>query len=493
MLRRNEPHRDQTGHAERGIALLVAMMILFLLSVAGFTSLNLAVLEVRSAQSAQDEKISEHLAEAAGEAVVEWFHHPGSAPTEVGETVLTRRFQSAEGAPSFFDAQGISQFKGTTTSPDLFFDAADPHHDQLLNSPTTGLFRSLRGLGRILKLKVYGPAYPGSLCTVEVTAATGRASAIATTLSMELGSYAIPPLRAAVQVGGFGDGVLPGAVTPVWAHWGDVKARGDVRLRNPQAIATKSGLAPVNGQSYTDMSHPEDRWFDLWVGGRALFAEPIPGSSEPSNLHQQQDPTPGLKMDHWDYAMLKQAALRFGSYYAMDREGLLYSGGIVREGQGVPADQVFESPAVGDHHGLVFIDTLDQQPPSSTNLGTLLLNTDYAEGLFVINAHVIWRPKGAGKSVPALSPPPEGQSTLGLRVPVQLSGIHLHGVLYALGRVVVEGQPRLYGALVSEGMLVHGTSPDSRLEVWYDHDLYSGLLRGIPLVYPAPGTRQVKS
>ena len=490
------PHRDTPHHAERaeqGIALLVAMMILFLLSVAGFTSLNLAALEVRSAQSAQDEKISEHLAEAASETVVEWFHHSGSIPAEVGETLFARRFQSAEGTPSFFDSHGGSQFAGTSTSPDLLFDAANPHHDQLLNNPTTGLFRSLRGLGRILKLKVYGPAYPGSLCTVEVTAASGRASAIATTLSMELGTYTIPPLRTAVQAGGIASGLPPETTTPVWAHWGDVKVGGDLHLRKPQEVATKSSFAPVNGQSYAEMSHPEDRWLDLWIGGSVFFAEPMSGQDVPSNLHHNQDPSPGLKTDHWDYVMLKQAALRFGSYYAMDREGLLYPGGVVREGQGVPADRVFESAAVGDHHGLVFVDTLDQQPPSATNLGTLRLTTDYAEGLFVINAHVVWNPKGVGKSVPALSPPPEGQSVLGLRVPAQLTGIHLQGVLYAAGHVTFEGRPRLHGALVSEGTLLSGTSSSSRLEVWYDHDLSSGLLRGIPLVYPAPGTRQVKS
>ncbi len=490
MLHRHTPHHAE--RTEQGIALLVAMMILFLLSVAGLASMNVATLEVRSVQSAQDEKVSEHLAEAASEAVVEWFHHSAAVPAEAGEAFFTRRLQSADGAPSFFDARGVSQFTGSAASPDLLFDAANPHHDQLLNNPTTGMFHSLRGLGRMLKLKVYGPVYPGSLCTVEVTAATGRASAIATTLSMELGTYAIPPLRAAVQAGGLGNGLLPETMPSVWAHWGDVKVKGDLHLKKLQDFPVKTGLAQVNGQSYADMSHLEDRWLDFWVGASALFAEPMSGPVVPSNLHVKQDPSPGLKMDHWDYTTLKKAALRFGSYYAMDREGLLYPGGVVRAGQGVSADQIFESATVGDHHGLVFIDTLDQQLPQADNLGTLRLDTDYVEGLLVINAHVVWKPKGAGKSVPALSPPPEGQSALGLRVPVQLSGIHLHGVLYAVGHVTVEGKLRVHGSLVTEGYLVSGSSQGDRLEVWYDHDLSSGLLRGVPLVYPAPGTRRVK-
>lgn len=486
-------HRDARRPAEqseRGIALLVAMMILFLLSVAGFTSLNLAVLEVRSIQSAQDEKVSEQLAEAASQAVIEWFHHPASVPTEMARDLLGRRHQTVDGALSFFDQQGLSQFTGTAARPDLFFDAADPQQDRLLNDPATGWFRSLRGLGRVLKLKVYGPVYPGSLCTVEVTANSGRAAAISTTLKTELSTFAIPPLRAAVQAVGIGNRSRPEAASAVWVHWGDAKVRGDLTLGAPHQLVHKNSAAPLSGQAYADMIPQEDRWLDIWVGGKVVFANPTGNQSAPSNLHPNQDPAPGLRIDRWEYDLLKRAALRFGSYYAMDREGLLYPGGEIREGLGVPADQVFESAAVGDHHGLVFIDTLDQQPPNGENLGTLRLNTNYAEGLFVMNAHVSWKPNGAGKPVPALSPPPEGQSALGVRVPVQLSGIHLKGVLYAAGQVTVEGQARLYGALVSEGTLVSGTSAGDRIEVWYDHELSSGLLRGIPLVYPTPGTRQ---
>jgi len=185
---------------------------------------------------------------------------------------------------------------------------------------------------------------------------------------------------------------------------------------------------------------------------------------------------------------MKQYAFFYGAYYGMDRNGLLYPNGIMETGLGMTADEVFGSQSVGDHHGLVFVDTLDQRSPHGDNLGTLTLETEYAEGLFVVNAHVSLKPKGTGKSVPTLSPPNEGSSSLATRVPVQLTGMHLQGVLYAAGDVVVEGRPRIYGAVMAEGRVVGSSTNEETLEVWYNDDLRSGLLRGMPLVYVAPGT-----
>src|SRR5581483_1715678 len=97
--------------------------------------------------------------------------------------LFTKRFELPGSGPSFFDAQGRSQFTGTAEKPDVLFDAAQPAHDELLNGPTSGWFRSLRGLGRVLKLKVYGPIRPGLLCTVEATAETKN---LIRTLSVQL-------------------------------------------------------------------------------------------------------------------------------------------------------------------------------------------------------------------------------------------------------------------------------------------------------------------
>jgi hypothetical protein len=193
---------------------------------------------------------------------------------------------------------------------------------------------------------------------------------------------------------------------------------------------------------------------------------------------------------------MKQYALLYGTYYVPDREGLLYRDGKVEPGLGVTPEEVFGSEAVGDHHGLVFVDTLDQQPPVPGNLATLTIETDYAEGIFFVNAHLRLKARGNGKPVPALSPPPEGSapgSSLARRVPVQLTGIHLHGVLFVAGDIVMEGQPRLFGALVTGGRVMRASQTAGPFELWFNDDLRSGLVRGFPLVYVAPGTLQERS
>ena len=171
----------------------------------------------------------------------------------------------------------------------------------------------------------------------------------------------------------------------------------------------------------------------------------------PSYLHDHQDPHPGPYVDQWNYETMKTYAFLFRSYYPRGQDGLLYRNGTLQPGLGLTANKVFEYKFVGDHHGLVFVDTLDQLPPRSDNLGMISLTTEYAEGLFMVNAHVDFKPTGVGKPVSALSPPDEGSNSLGSRVPVELSNVHLQGVLYTAGNVLIEGQPRFYEALATGG------------------------------------------
>ena len=192
----------------------------------------------------------------------------------------------------------------------------------------------------------------------------------------------------------------------------------------PEEVPIKTGMAPVTGQAYGEMTHPEDRWLNIRLGGDAFFAQ-LPAETWPGiplNLLTHQEPVPGIKVDQWDYDTLKRMARQFGQYYGMDREGLLYAGGVIQPGLGRPAAEVFASKGPGDHRGLIFVDTLDGMPPRPDNLGTIILEQEYAEGIFIVNAHVLWRTVAYGKPVPALSPPPDGQQSVGARVPAQLSG-----------------------------------------------------------------------
>jgi hypothetical protein len=473
------------------MALLAALMMIFIVSLLGMTSLQFAGQETVGAKSMQDDHTARHAAEAALQLVMDWFHEPAALPQGPGMQLFSKTSIDADGRPAFLDAQGRSQFKGTAAAPDVLFDAGHPEHDALMNHPKTGWFRSLGGLARILKLKVYGPIHPGLLCTVEVVSASGPGEKAKNTVSAEFGTYAIPPLTSAVQTVGFKPIVPSNPVIPLAVHWGDVKIHGDVVLANRQEVPEKTSLAPVTGQSYADMVPPEDRWFDLSSAGKVTFARPSAGNEAiPQNVHENQEPLPGLKMDQWQYETLKRLAMSFGTYYGLDGEGRLHPGGTVRPGQGLLPDEALGSNAVGEHRGLVFIDTLDRQPPRLDNLGTVTINSDYLEGLFVINAHVRWHPRESTKLIPALSPPPEDQNALGLRIPIQLSRINLRGVLYTAGHVTYCGKPRIYGGLLSDGAMAACPDPGSVMEVWYDFDLKDGLHRGVPVVYVVPGTWQ---
>jgi hypothetical protein len=139
----------------------------------------------------------------------------------------------------------------------------------------------------------------------------------------------------------------------------------------------------------------------------------------------------------------------------------------------------------------VFIDTIDGEAPRVDNLGTLVLETEYVEGLLVVQGHVIARPRGTGQSVPVLSPPEEGRTSLGTRIPVQLTGINLNGVLIAAGTITFEQSARVFGGLMA-GDTVRASGTSVKVEIWYNADLAQGLHRGLPVVFRAPGTWQMK-
>jgi hypothetical protein len=475
---------------DKGHVLLAALMLIFLLGIAGMTSLHLASQDDSGVSAMKEDKVAQQLADAGADLVMSWFHDPSATPTVVAGLLVKRQGDLANG-PSFFDLAGRSQFVGTADRPDILLDAANQADNQTLNDSTSGFYNALRGLGRILTVKVYGPLLPGLLSTVEVTATTVDRRPVARTVQLQFGAVSIPAIRAALQVGQALGTLQPGGESPVLVHWGDQRLTGDLSVKRVEDLVLKSSAAPVTGQSYDQMLQAQDRWADYWIGGTVLVTSPPPGQGVspplPSNVHMSQYPTPGVRLDRWEYEPLKKCALQIGSYYRLDRLGRLHSLGALESDPGLVPSDVLESPAVGYQHGLVFIDTVDGEAPRLDNLGTLVLDTDYFEGLLVVQGHVVLRPRASGRSVPALSPSPEGMNSLGARVPVQLSGIHVNGVVSAAGTIMLERSNRVYGALIA-GNTVTAAGAGTLAEVWYNVDLAQGLFRGLPVVYRAPGT-----
>ena len=480
-------HARGSNH-QQGIALLGAMVLVLILSLLGATILNLAWQEAISANVGREAVVAQQLADAAGEVVVSWFHSPQPNSASSGfASALAKKSRDAEGTLSFFDHTGRSQFVGTSSQPDVHLDGGIVSDDRVLNDPQAGLFRALRHLGRIEELKVYAPSTPGLLCTVEARVATYTNPPFRQSVLMQLGAVDLPPLRAAVQVSQNLGSLQLGGEAPLSAHWGDFTVGGDLVVGLAEELPIRSTLAPVTGLGYDDTLLREDRWMDAWVGGEVRITR-LPTGEQPAlphNIHPRQNPTPGVRLDRWNYDYTKSIAKRHGSYFAIDRDGFLYPDGVVQPGHGLSPDAAFQLKSPGDHHGLIFIDTLDQTAPRTDNLGTLRLHTAYWEGHLVVQGHVVIAPIGSGQPVSALSPPDTEQPGDQSRTPIRLSRVHFNGVLSAAGNITVAGNTRVYGAVVAGGTTV--SSSGGTLEVWFDYDLAQGLYRGVPLVYRAPG------
>ena len=468
---------------EQGIALLGVIILALVLALVGAALLDLAGQEASSASGATDVAVAQAVADAAQDLVIAWFHSPHTSPPALA-ALLTKRQSSSDGSPSFFDQAGRSQFVGTADRPDVLLEA----------ERSAGMFRLLEDLGSVQELKVYAPGTPGLLCTVDATVTTASSST-RHAVSMQLRALEIPALRAGVQVGGSLG--LPQLVPESGAlvHWGDLAIGGDLIVQRLEDLPSQSDSAAVTGVSYRDMSHREDRWLSMWIGGMVQLMQMSPGQSSsvvfPLNVHANRHPTPGVRRDRWGYEQLKQLAKQHGAYLAIDRDGLLYPGGAVEPGRGVVPDEYLRSRSVGDTRGLVFIDTLDQKAPRADNLGSIRLTTAYLEAVLVVQGHVMVGPAGSGQSLSVLSPPSGGSGTPGIRTPVQLSDVHLNGALYAVGNITLDRSVRVFGAVEAEGT-ISTARPGSTMEVWYDQEMGRGLFRGVPVVMRAPGTWMVR-
>ena len=475
---------------DHGHVLLAALFLIIMLALLSFSLLYVMSQDAPGIFAMREQTQAQHLAEGAADLVVSWFHQPSAAPAAVS-ALLMKRQEGGEG-PSFFDAAGRSQFVGTAERPDILLDASRDSDARVLNGSVGGFTGALSEIGRLDGLKVYGPAQPGLLGTVEVTASMRGRRLLANTIKLQLGALNIPAIRAAIQTGQ-GLGAAATGASSILAHWGDVRVMGDLLVTRISDLVEKSVSASVLGLSYETLRVREDRWVDYWIGGSVIPLLPsASGSADvPANVHQHQLPAPGIRLDRWDYDLLKKTAQRYGTYYRLGREGRLHPGGSSDSDPGLLPGDVLVSSAVGQSHGLLFIDTVDGEAPRSDNLGTLVLETDYVEALLVVQGHVVIRPSGAGRTLTVLSPAPEGSSALSARIPVTLSGIHLNGLLYAAGTIMLEREARIYGALAVAGTVTTGTT-SPLLEVWYNSDFGNGFFRGLPVVYRAPGTWQVK-
>jgi hypothetical protein len=477
---------------ERGIALIMMTGLLLLISLLGISSFRWSIdeLEISANDSAWVESL--YLAESGIVLVNEWFQDPGLFPGRGtypagfsgggGPDFFRKRRTDARGASSFLDGNGVSQFTGTPEKPDWQYETGDGQ-DELLGN-------DFNDLGRLEMLKVFAPVLSGGVCTVEATGISN--SGLRRSVSVQLVPGAVPAFLSALQTGN-------GAVhpIPVEVHWGDVRVRREADLGGSlEALPVKDSAAAIDGADYA-AGVRRDGWLDFYSGREVV--NPVSfgcvGCDQPflheghANVFQNQERyEPVFALDEWDYRRVKSLAREAGAYFGSDPSGNLYRDGVRDASHRTTLGQFLSANGRAGGRNLVFIDTVDGQPPDGTNLAELIWPAGYNRGLFFINADLVLEAASGGGTREVLSPPREGTADESTRRSVRLSGIHVDGVLAVAGRITALGHTRIFGSVSA----VNGFAGSGKPEVWYDADLRSGTFSGLPVVAPFKGSWSVR-
>lgn len=133
-------------HNHTGAVMLVTLLFLLLLTILGTSSLYLAYTEAVLSRTVEIDAKAFYWAESGVEQALYWFSNPDRFTGTPEDSFNKKMINNT----SFFDENGISQYRGTSINPDILYPAEDR------------------------TLKIYAPATPGALCTVESTGISGR-------------------------------------------------------------------------------------------------------------------------------------------------------------------------------------------------------------------------------------------------------------------------------------------------------------------------------
>ncbi|HLF87264.1 MAG TPA: hypothetical protein VI584_09290 [Nitrospiria bacterium] len=470
---------------EKGSSLFIAIFILLLLSMLGGLLLSASGMDLMIARNQRNEVEATYLAEAGIDLVIFWFNNPEKFTdggyfknSYMGEPneFFKKRLVDKNGVPAFA-ADGISQFTGTEERPDLEYGLS------IENYQFSGLFDSIKRIGRIKSIKIYSPKRDGVICIVESIGETN--GGIIRSVTMEFRGSPLPAMTAPIQSGR--DKIN---IVPLKVHWGDIKILGDGNLGDKlEMIPNKNQISLPDGLGYGE-DNRVDGWLDIYIGGEA--ASPSQKScndcKEPysdlghDNIHQFQ--LNEISLDSWNYNDLKAYSKEYGRYYSTDQEGNLYQDGILDEAHKKGLNDVISSVYPGDSKGFVFVDTIDQNPPNGLNIPTLKINKSYLEGIFYINGNLVVEDMEEGLQIDVKTPPWDGKKGEETRMPVTLSGINLNGAIYSTGSVSIQGRFSVFGGIYAKD----GFSNTDDLEVWYNYNLVTGMLKGNPAILPVKGS-----
>lgn len=438
----------------KGVALLTTIILLSLASFLGVMLLKFT-LDIQRVDEIRNDGIKAfYIAEAGVNEVVHFFNHP----------------EDYTPSSNLFDYD-----ESNNTFPNL--SAYLAANDVLtLDSSVLPSFNLDNGTlhGNVVSLEIVKPSNSDPVTSIGVIKSTGR-----TQIGVEKTIYMYvlpggPAFEAPAAIISKINTTFNGNVRP---HWGEVWSLAPTQL---QSFSTNSsnGLA-----AYVDITDPgwtvartnnyffrkqgqTNYYMDGTNNGTTTLPNPIVENPYQNTAYdgrflQDQD----LVFPEYNYAEYKTLALQRGEYYSTDAQGNIYRNGIETQANQVNVNTEFFSATPGGDFRVVFIDTIDGNPPAAngSNLANISLSggSPHYRGLIYFAANLNTTGMGNPPTVTVLDPTPSS---------VSLSKLWVDGVIYISGTWNVGGNPKVYGSVIAEREITGNGTPD----VYYNYRLADG-------------------
>ncbi|GEM_PF-3066411 len=382
---------------------------------------------------------------------------------------------------------GASAFEKKYGRPALYISDPDTL-TALMNALDPGLSQA----GTIKFIGIYPPigteqspgtSPPRAFATVRVEVET--ASGYTRTIEQELVEPPFLPVAGAAEAG----------ATAGWSgagrfRWGPIMALGNVTVGG-SGNNVPTGCADTDGDGIDDLNDCTDeqgtsnKCYDKWFSARSsgevdLSADANdctdcigcsgeddvpPAGKRPYKNHKVYENTT-VELDFWDHSEVKEYASGIGAVYTYDGK-YFYRGETVA---GTPIDpKVFFDPD-GDYlgaQGLVYIKMASGVDTMDIDLGQTYSGP--ITGTIFVEGSVNMDGSGGGWDITVKNPDQYDGLAAG---ETSLTDVHIHGVVYATGDITSTGNPKVFGAILAEGLIdVSGNT-----EVWYDRSLIDGHL-----------------
>lgn len=477
-------NRQYSGQ-EKGVALIIAMLVLVMLTLIGLAAIGTSTTEMSISANVKGSSQALYLAEAGINQVLYWFNNPdefdpGTAATINGNTVSSPGtmvmpndfFRKRRNSGSGFIGTSESQFydvdnngPGDTTNAATITSVLKDVGTSAMritntNNYFSNLFSYLNDIGRITEITVYGPILQGAngnYATVRVTAQTN--SGATRTIEQEIGPSFFITLQGSVESGA---GASWNGNTI--AHWGSILVKDDVDRNNLNNIPTTAS----------------DSYFSLKAEGSVTISGTTCTSGSPCTDWPNYDLRAGesVTIDQWDKAKVKSYAQGEGSYYVYDcANDRVFKNAVGSVGSSNDFGD-FETFANGNSFELVYIDK-----GSSCVAGDTITVAGgggfYTEGVFYMDIGFNTQGLGTGTSSATLnSDSDSGNDVHNHGTAVDNINVNFNGVLYTTGALTGGGNAVVYGSVVALG----GYQSGGTIDVYYNSDLATNPPFNIPVV-----------